>query len=207
MDIAPLIVPSMDRREVARVLDEVGEHVRLKTLADLGRRELAILFEAAADNEPLSLEDFVPATVPAMTEVIHEGKNSLGLFTRFQKRFCRPAQATNPPELWGYNEQSMRPFTGPGYFVAYRPTADGPVKGSVVIDYRRLPPDRPAGWPPIMPNSARLSRFIYNGTVDVMRRVSGHVSIGRAVRDNTKPMDAWFVLVRRDEVGRAAVPG
>ena len=57
------------------------------------------------------------------------------------------------------------------------------------------------GASPIMPNSVRLSRFIYNGTVDVMRRVSGHVTIGRAVRDN-KPMDAWFVLVRRDAAVR-----
>src|SRR5262245_49347781 len=97
----------------------------------------------------------------------------------------------------------MRLFTGPGYFVAYVAP-----EGGVHIDYRRTPSDRPASWPPILPNSARLSRFIYNGTVDVMRRVSTHVSIGRAMRDG-KPMDAWFVLARRDafiakQVQRAA---
>jgi hypothetical protein len=191
MDITSIILPSVDRKEVARVLDDVGEHVRLKALADLGRAELAALFEAASDNEPLDLDHFVPADVPPMTEVIHEGKNSLGLFSRFQKRFCKPPPREDPAELWGYNEQSMRLFTGPGYFVAYRPP-----EGSVLIDYARLPPDRPAGWPPILPNSARLSRFIYNGTVDAMRRVSAHVSIGRAFRAG-KPMDAWFVLARR----------
>jgi hypothetical protein len=196
MDITPMISPSnVDRKEIARVLDDVGEPVRVESVADLGRRELALLFEAAADNAPLTLEDFVPANVPAMTEVIHEGKNSLGLFTRFQKRFARPTGVEG--ELWGYNEQSMRLFTGPGYFVAVRPTEKLGIEGGVVIDYRRLPSDKPGSWPPIMPNSARLSRFIYNGTVDVMRRVSGHVTIGRAMRDN-KPMDAWFVLVRRD---------
>jgi len=196
MDITPMISPSnVDRKEIARVLDDVGEPVRVQSMGDLGRRELALLFEAAADNAPLTLEDFVPANVPAMTEVIHEGKNSLGLFTRFQKRFARPTGA--PGELWGYNEQSMRLFTGPGYFVAVPVTEKLAIAGGVVIDYRRLPSDKPGSWPPIMPNSARLSRFIYNGTVDVMRRVSGHVTIGRAMRDN-KPMDAWFVLVRRD---------
>jgi hypothetical protein len=197
MDITPMISPtSVDRKEIARVLDEVGEPIRIQSMADLGRRELALLFEAAADNPPLTLDDFVPAGLPPMTEVIHEGKNSLGLFTRFQKRFARPAVATHPPELWGYNEQSMRVFTGPGYFVAVVPQEKLAISGSVVIDYRRLPSDKPANWPPIMPNSARLSRFIYNGTVDVMRRVSSHVTIGRAMRDN-KPMDNWFVLVRR----------
>ncbi len=187
---------SVDRKEITRVLDEVGEPIRIQSVADLGRRELALLFDAAADNEPLTLEHFVPAGVGPMTEVIHEGKNSLGLFTRFQKRFARPPVPTNPPELWGYNEQSMRLFTGPGYFVAALPSEKLAIEGSVVIDYRRLPADKPGNWPPIMPNSARLSRFIYNGTVDVMRRVSDHVSIGRAMRDN-KPMDAWFILVRR----------
>jgi hypothetical protein len=198
MDIAPMIShESVDRKELARVLDEVAEPMRIKSLAELGRRELALLFDAAADNEPLTLDHFVPPGIGPMIEVIHEGKNSLGLFTRFQKRFCRPNRATPAPELWGYNEQSMRPFTGPGYFVAHEPKEKHAIAGNVIIDYRQLPADKPEGWPPIMPNSARLSRFIYNGTVDVMRRVSDHVSIGRAMKDN-KPMDAWFVLVRRD---------
>ena len=196
MDIAPMISrDSLDRKEIARVLDGVAEPMRIQSVAELGRRELARLFDAAADNEPITLEHFVPPGVAPMVEVIHEGKNSLGLFTRFQKRFCRPKNGGD--ELWGYNEQSMRLFTGPGYFVTHRPTEKLAIAGDIIVDYRLIPPDKPAGWPPIMPNTARLSRFIYNGTVDVMRRVSDHVSIGRAMKDN-KPMDAWFVLVRRD---------
>jgi hypothetical protein len=173
----------------------------MRSIAELGRRELASLFEAAADNEPLTLEHFVPSGVAPLVEVVHEGKNSLGLFSHFQKRFCRPPRDTNALELFGYNEQTMRVFTGPGYFVAYRPTEKLALEGSVLIDYRRLPSDKPEGWPPIMPNTARLSRFIYNGMIDVMRRVSDHVSIGRALRDD-KPMDAWFILVRRDSTPR-----
>jgi len=65
-----------------------------------------------------------------------------------------------------------------------------------VVDYLRLPPDKLPAWPPIIPNSARLSRFIYYQTTDVIRRVSKHVAIGRAYRKG-KPFDAWFALVRR----------
>jgi hypothetical protein len=159
------------------------------TIQKLKRRELAELFEAAAKNPPLRLTDLVPAGVPPLTAVIHEGKNSLPLFTRFEKRFCRPADATS--ELWGYNEQDLRPLTGPGYFVVHE---EG---GGLIVDYRRLPAAPPPGWPKILPNSARLSRFIYNGTVDVLRRVDERVTIGRAYRRD-KPMDAWFALERRD---------
>ncbi len=52
-------------------------------------------------------------------------------------------------------------------------------------------------WPEIVPNSARLGRFVYYGMVDVMRGISTHVSIGRA-RKKSGWMDAWFVLVRED---------
>ena len=190
MDIHALFGPQFAPASVAGALDGLGEPERIDAVAHLRRKELAALYEAAASNPPLQLTDLVPASVPGRTEVIHEGKNSLPLFTRFQKRFCRAAKGD---ELWGYNEQVNRLFTGPGYFVAHH---DG---GQLVIDYRVLPEagpqDLPAGWPRIIPNSARLSRFIYNGTVDVMRRVSDRVSIGRAQR-NGKPMDNWFALVR-----------
>lgn len=181
----------MDIREIVSSLDGLGDDDRIKTVVSLGGKQLAALYEIAADNAPLQLTDLVPAQVPPMTEVIHEGKNSLGVFTRFQKRFIRPA-AGNTTELWGYNEQSFRGFTGPGYFIAHYTQ-----RGELVVDYRVLPPDKPAGWPKIIPNSARLSRFIYNGTVDYLRRVSRNVVIGRAFR-REKPMNAWFALVRRD---------
>lgn len=190
MDIRAMFTPQMGVSDIARALDGLAVETRVQTVARLRRRELAALFEAAADNEPLRLTDLVPAEVPPMTEVIHEGKNSLGVFTRFQKRCVRPAGDQHPTELWGYNEQDLRLITGPGYFVVHHDE-----RGALVIDYRRLPPTKPPGWPEIIPNSARLSRFIYNGTVDVMRRVSDGVSIGRAYRRD-KPMDAWFALVR-----------
>ena len=191
MDVRALLGSRAAPAAVAGALDGLGDDERIAAVAGLGRRQLAALFEAAADNAPLTLADLVPPEVAPMREVIHEGKNSLGVFTRFQKRLCRPRHPA--AELWGYNEQDLRAITGPGYFVAHD------AGGGLVIDYRRLPPDRadlPAHWPPILPNSARLARFIYYRTVDVMRRVSDGVCVGRAHRED-RPMDAWFALVRR----------
>ena len=188
---AAVLAPPFAPLEIAARLDAMSAAARLETVMRLGRKQLAPLFEAAAVNPPLRLHDMVPAETPALVEVIHEGKNSLPLFTRFQKRFCRPPAAMNgASELWGYNHQWYGAATGPGYFVCHHQD-----NGELAVDYYRLPPDRPPGWPPIIPNSARLSRFIYYQMVDVIRRVSRHVVIGRAFRKG-KPFDAWFALVR-----------
>jgi hypothetical protein len=188
LQINGMFQPALDLPALARALDGMGEIQRVAAVTSLRRKQLAALFEAASPK--LRLVDLVPADVPPLTEVIHEGKNSLPLFTRFQKRCYRPPN--NQTELWGYNEQPNKTVTGPGYFVAHHTES-----GDLVIDYTRLPTDKLPEWPRILPNSARLSRFIYNGTVDVLRRVSDRVTIGRAYR-NGKPMDAWFALVRRD---------
>ena len=70
-------------------------------------------------------------------------------------------------------------------------------EGEIDIDYRTLPPGRCPSWPEILPNSARLGRFVWVGMVDRMRGISNNVSIGRAYKGG-RAMDAWFVLVRRD---------
>ena len=72
-----------------------------------------------------------------------------------------------------------------------------PVEGEVLVDYLRVPPKRPEHWPEILPNSARLSKVVYNGMQDVLRGVSRHVAIGRATKGG-KPMSSWFVLCRED---------
>ncbi|HET6283802.1 MAG TPA: hypothetical protein VFH73_22805, partial [Polyangia bacterium] len=77
----------MEIRDIVSSLDGLGDDDRIKTVVSLGRRHLSALYELASENAPLQLTDLVPAQVPPMTEVIHEGKNSLGVFTRFQKRF------------------------------------------------------------------------------------------------------------------------
>jgi hypothetical protein len=190
MDLHEMLRPTVVPVALAGALDQLDDSDRLRAAVGLRRSELAAVFEAAADNQPLRLTDLVPAETPAWQAVIHEGKNSLPMFTRFQKLVCRPP-GEDRGELWGYNEQDLRAITGPGYFVLHHSP-----RNEVIVDYTQLPPQPPPGWPKILPNSARLSRFIYNGTIDVLRRVSEGVTIGRAYRQ-ARPMDNWFVLVRR----------
>ena len=68
---------------------------------------------------------------------------------------------------------------------------------SVAVDYRRIPRERPAGWPEIHDNRYRLSRFIFNGMVDYLRPVSEHLLIGRATR-GSKELDNYFLLCREE---------
>ena len=182
-------VPALSAR-----LDAMTAEQRLAETLSLNKRQQAELFEAAQGLNPLTLEFLVPAAMPAMAGVAHEGRNSLALFTRFAKVFCRPDEpAAAGREVWGYNRTSgfISTAVGPGYFVAYQ--HDKP--GELLVDYLRQPPRHPPDWPEIISNSARLSRVVYNGTQDVLRGVSRHVSIGRASR-NGKWMDNWFVLCR-----------
>jgi hypothetical protein len=186
----------VDLPGLARFLDGLGNDARVAATIAMTPRQQARLFEAAQGFRPLTIEHFVPKGVPPLTQVRHAGKNSIPVVSLFEKRFCLPAPGSD--RLWGYNKnpRSIQFATGPGYFVSY-----GIDAGQVLIDYCQVPADKPAGkpegWPDVRPNSAGLSRFIYNRTQDTMRGVSDHVSIGRAAREG-KVMDNWFVLCRRD---------
>jgi hypothetical protein len=191
-----LRVPTFDREELAHRFEAASPRERVEITEAIDGRTQARLWEAAA-GRTVRIAEMVPPDFAPLRPVIFHGKNSLPLFTRFQKRFCRPAAGNDANELWGYNYQPTRwlaPLTGPGYFVAYD-SPDGP--GGVAIDYRRIPPAKPADWPEIHDNAYRLSRFIYNGTVDYLRRVSEHLLIGRATRDG-KDMPNYFLLCRED---------
>ena len=56
----------------------------------------------------------------------------------------------------------------------------------------------PAGWPPIKRNERGLQRFVYAGMVDFMRKVSDHVSIGRAYKGGERELPHTFVLCRTE---------
>src|SRR5262245_62033880 len=92
-------------------LDGLVQGDRVRFVRSIGARQQALLYDAAAGFRPLTLDDFVPAGIPALTQVIHSGKNSLAAFTLFEKRFCRASGRAD--RLWGYNEQSLRTITGP----------------------------------------------------------------------------------------------
>ncbi len=184
---------SLDLDALAARLDGLDPAGRLREVRSLGRRDQARLFEACKGGRPLALEHLVPEGRPPMVGVVHEGKNSLPFFSHFAKVFCRPdGEEADSGVVWGYNRSGafLESVVGPGYFVA-RPWSDG----ELLVDYLREPPRKAAGWPAIIPNSARLSRVVYYRTQDILRGVSEHVVIGRATRDG-RPMDAGFMLCR-----------
>jgi hypothetical protein len=188
--------PRIAPPSVARLLDGMTHPERVAAIRSLGRAQQRALWDAVDGFRPVGLSDIVPTATPAEQQVRHFGKNSLPMFTHFEKRFLRPKaeDAAAPKELHGYNFQSSAIgswFGGPGYFVAV-PHATRP---EVLIDYRRLPETHPESWPEIRSNERGGARLVYGFMVDTLRRVSEHVTIGRANRHG-KDMDAWFLLCR-----------
>jgi hypothetical protein len=156
-------------------LDSLDTDERVRQVRSLTASEQAQLFEAAAGVRAAQLTDFVPEGTLPLQEVIHYGRNSLPTLRFFEKRFCLPEMQSG--ELWGYNEQPLKALVGPGYFTARQHSAF-----EVLIDYTEVPPNKPKAWPTILPNSARLGRFVYEGLRDIVRGVSKHVTIGRVMR-------------------------
>jgi hypothetical protein len=186
-----LAQPTPDFAALAAHLDGLTPTERLAQTLALDGRAQARLFELAQGKRRVRITDLVAPSLPPLSPVAHEGRNSLPAFKHFAKVFVRP-DTGDAKELWGYNRTSavVSTLVGPGYYVAYDQGAD-----EVLVDYLRQPPKGAAGWPPILRNDQRLSRFVYNRTQDVLRGVSQHVTIGRATRDG-KTLDNWFVLCR-----------
>lgn len=174
---------------------------RLAACMKLGKKAQRRLYQLSVD-EPCTLESMVPADIPPRTEVILEGKNSLPIFTRFEKRFCWAEG--DDKVLYGYNEGFTRKFIGPGYFVAHltndpRGDTSWVKHGASVVNYLLVPPSQDAvveGWPKVVPNTRGLQYFVYRGMTDFMHKVTDDVSIGAAFKGE-KDMDSYFVLVRR----------
>ena len=181
--------------EISDLLAGFTHDERVAALRSLGRSEQRRLYEAVDGFLPLRLEYLVPSSVEDFTPVRHYGKNTLPLFTHFEKRFCRPrgADSVEPGELYGFNFQTMAPVTGPGYFVA----REDPDRPEVSVDYNEVPPEHPDGWPEIRRNERGLSRFVYGFLVDTLRGVSEHVTIGSAARKG-KDIGSWFILCREE---------
>ncbi len=194
---------SPDLAAVAAYLDGLSPADRLAETRTLGRAEQRRLYRAAAAAAPLTLDDFVPASVGALVAIHHHGRNTLPLpggLKLFEKRFARPEGGGD--RLFGYNQSPFLHTIGPGFFVAV-PTAGQPEweeRGAVVVDYFQVPDGAvPAEWPEVVPNTAGLQRFVYHRTRDFMRRVSAHVTIGAAYKVE-EALDHYFVLCR-DEGG------
>ena len=197
MRFRTLLLGHADERCIERIgtaLDSMDPKSRLATVMTITPKEQRRLWELFADH-PASAEHFVPSGTDPLKEVIHHGKNTLPSHNFFQKRFCLGDDDSS--ELWGYNHQSLSWLTGPGYYVAHTTEDEKEPPAAYVIDYTRIPPKKPESWPDIIPNEKKLGRFVYAGMKDYMRKVSEHLSIGRAYKGG-KPMNAWFVLCRED---------
>lgn len=166
---------------LSAALDATPLEEKINWMRGLGKKELVALWKLAEGRE-------VPASYYTRGEgevVIHEGQNSLPAFNVFQKRFV-----LRDGKVQGYNHQAMAWLTGPGHFFL------GEEGGATFIDYRTDVADAPAEFPPPKSNMAGLSRFVYGGMVDKMRRVSEDCTIGAAWRAD-KPTGDYFMLIRR----------
>lgn len=168
----PSQVTSID--ELAARLDAATHDERVAWIRSLGRGEQYVLFEKCAGRAV-----GVDALVSTPGRVVrHLGRNGLPLFSTFEKRFVRFEDGT----VGGYNHNEfglLAPIaafvTGPGHFVAYDAT-DG--SGDVWIDYRRIPALQHPDFPPLAGNESGLPAVVFGDMVDVLRRVSRHVTIG-----------------------------
>ncbi len=187
--------PSVDLEALASILDGLTLSARVSAVRSINGKAQARLWEASK-GRGVTIDEIVPPELGPDVEVIYAGKNSLPMFTHFEKRFCRAFDA--PGCLYGYNEGAVRPLIGPGYFVV-RYFEDRSEAG---VDYYQVPPDGaslPPNWPGIKANERGLQRFVYAKMVDYLRRVSNGVFIGRAVRKG-KDTNNYFLLCRAHDV-------
>jgi hypothetical protein len=186
-----LAIKPIDMDAVRAHLDSLSHDDRVAEIRTIGLRLQRDLFEAADGYMPLDVDHFTPKNVPSKQFVKHYGKNSLPLFSEFEKHFARPLDGAR--ESWGFNESGefVKTVVGPGWFV----TRKGDKDGEVDIDYYRIPGRQIEGAPPLKKNTSGLSFFVYGNMVDVMRKVSDHVTIGNAVK-NGKRTDNYFLLSR-----------
>jgi hypothetical protein len=193
MDVTTLLEPKIDLERLTEILDGLGHEGRFHTATTWSPAQKKAIFEAAKGYRPIDFDFLVPSGVPVLTEVVHDGHNTLPLFSYFQKRFAR----TEDPEcpVVGYNHQAMQAFTGPGYFCAE--LGSGEHEGELALDHTKVPKEKVASWPKIRRNVGGLAGIVSGGMIDYLRGLSSHVSIGAAYK-NGKHRNHWFVLVRRD---------
>ena len=177
---------------ISAFLDDLAPNVRIEVARGMTNDAQRSLWTLTV-GQLVSLSDMVPDDYGPLEPVRHFGKNTLPAFRTFEKRFCRPTDAATTDMLWGYNEGPTRKLVGPGYFVC-RATLNDP-RGATVVDYFSVPPEKPAEWPTITSNERLPQRFVYGFMHDFLRRVSAHVTIGRAWRHH-KPTANHFILCR-----------
>ena len=176
--------------EVTDLLDYLPHEYRIIQSVELNKQQQMKLWEIAENSgHTLDMSYVVPEDAQPLEFFPFEGKNSLPMFTRFQKVFYRLPDGG----VGGYNNQKMAWATGPGYYMANMSPSN---PDEIEVDYLRVPNAKPAGWPAIKPNEG-LYGLVYGGTKDYLRWVSDDVVIGRATKGGVEPMPNWFILCRK----------
>lgn len=181
-----------DMDGLATWLDGLSNAERSAEVLTLNKAAQKTLWTLCAERT-VAIEDLVPVGTPSLKPVRHIGKNSLPVFSRFEKRFCRID--ADPNLLVGYNEGPTRPYVGPGYFTTR--LSDEADRGATVIDYTMIRTEQAQGWPAIKPNTSGMCKLVYGEMLDYMRKVSTHVTIGKAWKFG-KETENYFMLLRED---------
>ncbi len=189
-DILDLVrATEIDFDALEAALDAATHEERVAATRQWNKKLQRKIYDQAAGRS-VTLDQLVPTEEP-LKPVHHWGWNTVFPgFHAFQKRFTRPSDRDDV--LYGYNENWYKFATTPGYYTAY----EDDKTGQVVVDYTRIPEEKPARWPKIRPNWQFLGIVVFYGMKDRLWRVSDHVTIGRAFKK--KPMNQWFTLVRED---------
>jgi hypothetical protein len=175
-----------DLTTLSAALNSAESTERVTWLRSLNKKQQAALFLMAEGTQSeVSEVHGGPGTVT----ILH-GKNSLPLFTQFQKRV-----SNHNGVIQGYNHQSLKWLVGPGHFRVI----PHDVPGELLFDYLWAPETVPDGFPPARSNKGGLSSLVYGSLQDVVRKVSDHVFIGRAIM-NGKLTNNYFGLSRGEEI-------
>jgi hypothetical protein len=178
-------------RQIREHLDALPVDERVAQVLAVTGKSVGALYDAVADAPPLTLDDVVAPGEEGT--ILYEGRNSLPLFSRFQKRFAR----TKGDVVVGYNHQTMAFVTGPGYFVVKAASGEGEHAKEPFFDYTASPPEEPAGWPAFSPNDRGLSKPVFGGLIDYVRRVAKGVIVGKAYKRGA-PEGSYFSLSRSE---------
>lgn len=168
---------------IAAALDAHTHDERVNWMRGLGKKEQVALWKLA-DGREVTTTELHGADGEI---VIHEGQNSLPLFSTFQKRVVKRGDVVQ-----GYNHQSMSWLVGPGHFLVAE--ASTPHAGAH-FSYLSVAATAPPEFPALQPNDKGLSTLVFAHMIDYLRRVSPHVIIGAAYKKGKASGD-YFMLVR-----------
>jgi hypothetical protein len=179
-----------DIEAFANLMDGIGHDERVRVIHAMNKKDQKSMWELSKGYRSIALSDLSAGSKP-LIQIRHIGKNTLPIFSKFEKRMCIPEKKGEQAQLIGYNFGATQSLVGPGYFVAFY----NEKTSEIDVDYRVVPSEKPEDWPEIKDNNSGIGKLVFGNMVDSLRRVSEHITIGSAAK-NGKPMGNWFVLCR-----------